>query len=94
MVSSDISKNNDLWHVPLPGSLGPLDAHGRRIGVSSPELMISIIIPCLNAEKGLKSTLCALKSAERAGFTPKIIIADGGSTDATREIAEAAGTGW
>ena len=91
MVSSDISKNNDLWHVPLPGSLGPLDAHGRRIGVSSPELMISIIIPCLNAEKGLKNTLCALKSAERAGFTPEIIIADGGSIDATREIAEAAG---
>ena len=91
MGSSDTSKNDDLWRVPLPGALGPLDAHGRRIGSSSPELLISIIIPCLNAEKGLKNTLSALKSAKRAGFTPEIIIADGGSADTTREIAEAAG---
>ena len=91
MVSSDTSKNDDLWRVPLPGALGPLDAHGRRIGTPSPELLISVIIPCLNAEKDLKHTLDALASAERAGFTPEIIIADGGSTDATREIAGAAG---
>lgn len=91
MGSSDTSKKEDLWRIPLPGSLGPLDAHGRRIGAPPPDLSISVIIPCLNAEKGLKRTLDALASAERSGFTPEIIIADGGSTDATREIAEAAG---
>lgn len=91
MGSSDTSKNEDLWRVPLPGALGPLDAHGRRIGSPAPDLSISVIIPCLNAEKGLKRTLDALASAERSGFTPEIIIADGGSTDATRDIAEASG---
>jgi len=89
--SSDTSKNEDLWRVPLPGALGPLDAHGRRIGAPAPDLSISVIIPCLNAEKGLKRTLDSLASAERSGFAPEIIIADGGSTDATRDIAEAAG---
>lgn len=75
----------------MPGALGPLDAHGRRLGTPAPDLSISIVIPCLNAETGLKRTLDSLANAERSGFLPEIIIADGGSTDATRAIAEAAG---
>lgn len=91
MGSSGTSKNEDLWRVPPPGALGPLDAHGRRVGTPAPDLSISVIIPCLNAEKRLARTLDALASAERSGFTPEIIVADGGSTDATRTIAEGAG---
>lgn len=75
----------------MPGALGPLDAHGRRLGTPAPDLSISIVIPCLNAETGLKRTLDSLANAERSGFLPEIIIADGGSTDATRAIAETAG---
>ncbi|WP_198372772.1 TIGR04283 family arsenosugar biosynthesis glycosyltransferase [Roseomonas rosulenta] len=51
---------------------------------TEPEL--TAIIPTLNAAPGLAATLRAL-----AGQVDAIIIADGGSTDATRVIAEAAG---
>lgn len=85
------SKNGDLWRVPPPGAFGPLDEHGRRAGAPAPDLSLSVVIPCLNAERGLQRTLDALASAERSGFTPEIVVVDGGSTDNTKEIAEAAG---
>lgn len=91
MVKSGTSKNEDLWRVPPPGAFGPLDAHGRRLGVTAPDINLSVVIPCLNAEHGLQRTLDALASAQRSGFTPEIVVADGGSTDRTREIAEQAG---
>jgi rSAM/selenodomain-associated transferase 2 len=49
-----------------------------------PEL--AAVIPTLDAATGLPATLAAL-----AGAVDEIIVADGGSTDATRAIAEAAG---
>ena len=91
MGSSGPSNDEDLWRVPAPGALGPLDAHGRRLGAPAPDLSISVIIPCLNAEKTLQRTLDSLGGAARSGFVPEIIIVDGGSGDATRGIAEAAG---
>ncbi|WP_292884590.1 TIGR04283 family arsenosugar biosynthesis glycosyltransferase [Nisaea sp.] len=91
MVKRGTSKNEDLWRIPPPGAFGPLDEHGRRLGVAAPELSLSVVIPCLNAEDGLQRTLDALGSAARSGFTPEIVVVDGGSTDRTREIAEAAG---
>ena len=45
---------------------------------------ISIIIPALNEEDSIRETLDALRVFERA----EIILVDGGSTDATRLIAE------
>lgn len=51
---------------------------------TEPEL--TAIVPTLNASAGLAATLEAL-----AGQVDAIILADGGSTDATRAIAEAAG---
>ena len=54
--------------------------------------MISVIIPTLNAERTLAHTLAALVPAVVEGIVQEAIVVDGGSTDETRAIAEAAGT--
>jgi rSAM/selenodomain-associated transferase 2 len=54
--------------------------------------MISVIIPTLNAERTLAPTLAALVPAVVEGIVQEAIVVDGGSTDETRVIAEAAGT--
>ncbi|HXG79089.1 MAG TPA: TIGR04283 family arsenosugar biosynthesis glycosyltransferase [Methyloceanibacter sp.] len=54
--------------------------------------MISVIIPTLNAERTLADCLSALVPAVVDGIVQEAIVVDGGSTDATVAIAEAAGT--
>jgi rSAM/selenodomain-associated transferase 2 len=54
--------------------------------------MISVIIPTLNAERTLVHSLAALVPAVVGGLVQEAIVVDGGSTDDTRAIAEAAGT--
>lgn len=49
-------------------------------------LMISVVIPTLNAAKGITATLMCLQGKPR-----DIIVADGGSTDETVSIAQAMG---
>ncbi len=46
---------------------------------------LSIIIPVLNEEGGIEAALTALAPLRRRGV--EIVVVDGGSTDATREIA-------
>jgi rSAM/selenodomain-associated transferase 2 len=53
--------------------------------------MISVIIPTLNAEKTLAPTLAALVPAVVDGLVQEAILVDGGSTDETCLIADAAG---
>jgi rSAM/selenodomain-associated transferase 2 len=53
--------------------------------------MISVIIPTLNAAAHLPRALAPLVAGSAHGLVKQVIIADGGSTDATLEIAEAAG---
>lgn len=53
--------------------------------------MISIIIPTLNAEDSLAATLTALVPAVVDGILREVIVVDGGSSDRTLRIAEAAG---
>ena len=53
--------------------------------------MISVIIPALNAEADLASTLTALVPAAVDGFIREVIVVDGGSKDRTRQIADQAG---
>ncbi|MEN2495124.1 MAG: hypothetical protein TECD_01042 [Hyphomicrobiaceae bacterium hypho_1] len=53
--------------------------------------MISIVIPTLNASDGLALTLSSLISGLLSGIIREVIIVDGGSSDQTLEIAEAAG---
>lgn len=53
--------------------------------------MISVVIPTFNAQNHLGRTLAALVPAAVDGVVREVIIADGGSSDATTEIAEEAG---
>lgn len=52
---------------------------------------ISIVIPTLNAEGSLPTTLLALMEGLSSGVIREVIISDGGSGDATQKIAEDAG---
>ncbi len=53
--------------------------------------MLSVIIPTLNAQATLPRVLAALIPAAVHGLVRDVIIVDGGSSDATAEIAEATG---
>jgi glycosyltransferase involved in cell wall biosynthesis len=53
--------------------------------------MISVVIPTLDNDATLPDTLSALVSASVDGFVREVIVADGGSKDATRDIADWAG---
>lgn len=53
--------------------------------------MISVIIPTLNAERTLPATLSALVLAAVDGIVREVIVADGGSSDHTRKVADVAG---
>ena len=55
------------------------------------DFMISVVIPTLNSERTLPETLSALIPAAVDGLVREVIIADGGSTDGTRKIAEGCG---
>lgn len=54
--------------------------------------MISVVIPTFNAAPTLVHTLAALVPAVVGGLVQEAIVADGGSTDDTCAIADAAGT--
>ncbi|MEM9029748.1 MAG: TIGR04283 family arsenosugar biosynthesis glycosyltransferase [Pseudomonadota bacterium] len=53
--------------------------------------MISVIIPTLNAQSELPATLSALVPGVVSGVIRDVIIVDGGSTDKTLAVADAAG---
>ncbi|MEO1140661.1 MAG: TIGR04283 family arsenosugar biosynthesis glycosyltransferase [Pseudomonadota bacterium] len=52
---------------------------------------LSVVIPTLNAEDGLWRSVPALAEGLEAGLIRELVISDGGSTDATLQVAEAAG---
>jgi len=54
-----------------------------------PSPSISVIIPTRNRAESLRITLECLASADRAGIQAELIVVDNGSTDNTRQIAEA-----
>ena len=53
--------------------------------------MISVVIPTLNAAASLPATLAALKPGQDVGLVQEVLISDGGSTDGTQAVAQAAG---
>ncbi|UYV36555.1 glycosyltransferase [Rhodobacteraceae bacterium D3-12] len=52
---------------------------------------LSIVIPTLNVEESLPGCLHALMEGVQTGLIRDLVISDGGSTDRTLEIADAAG---
>lgn len=52
---------------------------------------LSIVVPTLDAEAVLPACLAALFEGLHAGLIRELVVADGGSQDATRAIAEEAG---
>ncbi|WP_417666825.1 glycosyltransferase [Roseibium sp.] len=56
--------------------------------------MISVIVPSMNSEADLAHTLSALVPAAAEGVVREVIIVDGGSSDATERVADAAGCDW
>lgn len=53
--------------------------------------MISVVIPALDAEATLAATLTALVPAAVDGLVREVVVADGGSTDRTLDIADQCG---
>ena len=53
--------------------------------------MLSVVIPTRNSERALVPTLAMLVPGVMASAVREVIIADGGSSDATREVADFAG---
>jgi glycosyltransferase involved in cell wall biosynthesis len=53
--------------------------------------MLSVVIPTHDSERTLLPTLAALVPGAAAGIVREVIVADGGSRDATAEIADVAG---
>jgi len=52
---------------------------------------LSVVIPTLDAAASLPATLATMELARAQGLLREIVVADGGSADATAAIAEAAG---
>jgi glycosyltransferase involved in cell wall biosynthesis len=58
----------------------------------TPEVELSVVMPCLNEAETLGVCLEKARSAiEELGISAEIVVADNGSTDASREIATAGG---
>lgn len=55
---------------------------------------ISVVIPVLNAGDVLAGCVGALMEGVEAGLIRELIVSDGGSNDATRQIAEEIGALW
>ncbi|WP_085308149.1 TIGR04283 family arsenosugar biosynthesis glycosyltransferase [Planktotalea arctica] len=55
---------------------------------------ISVVIPVLNAGDVLAGCAAALMEAVEVGLIRELIVSDGGSNDATRQIAEEIGALW
>ncbi|WP_289032577.1 glycosyltransferase [uncultured Roseibium sp.] len=56
--------------------------------------MISVIVPTLNSEADLAHCLAALVPAAAEGVVREVIVVDGGSSDNTERVADAAGCDW
>jgi hypothetical protein len=70
-------------------AIGNMRPIGGRFGQELD--MLSVVIPTRNNERALVPTLAMLVPGVMASAVREVIIADGGSSDATREVADFAG---
>jgi len=81
-----------LLEICAAGSPRGREAHAifrpaRRLPIS----MLTVIIPTMNSERALVPTLAMLVPGAMNATVRDVIIADGGSTDATADVADLAG---
>ncbi|HUI73585.1 MAG TPA: glycosyltransferase family 2 protein [Candidatus Acidoferrum sp.] len=70
----------------------PSVAQTTSVPAGSRQVGVSVVIPCLNEANSIG--ICVTKAREaicRAGMAGEVLVADNGSTDGSREIAEQAG---
>jgi rSAM/selenodomain-associated transferase 2 len=73
------------------GRAAPAGDRARPPRPIDPGETLSVVIPTLNARARLPGCLGALRAARAAGVVDQVIVADGGSSDGTGEIARALG---
>ena len=63
-----------------------------RPPVPSDEVLVSVVIPCLNEEENIEACVrAALEAMEEGGITGEVVVADNASEDNSAELARAAG---
>lgn len=85
-LALDVSSLRTLSDVDRPEDL-PVWRRAEQSRSQGDSPRVSVIIPTLNEAAGLPATLRSLQQSENT----QIIVVDGGSTDCTRDIAQAAG---
>src|SRR6516225_12224441 len=73
-------------HSQLPARNDPLSTTGGE------EITLSILMPCLNEARTLPTCIAKARAyLARQNFAGEIVIADNGSSDGSREIAQSMG---
>lgn len=75
---------------PLPDVAAPSDFAIAKRG-SHIAIMLSVVIPTLNAEAALARTFACLIPAAVRGLVREVIVSDGGSNDGTLKLADSVG---
>lgn len=89
-ISRDPSPRSPI--MAAEKSITPGHTHGRYAAVSSAELEISVVMPCLNEADTI--AVCvrkAIAALEANGIAGEVVVADNGSTDRSVAIAEREG---
>ena len=64
----------------------------RPTEAAADELIVSVVIPCLNEEDNIERCVAAARSAmDEAGISGEVVVADNASEDRSAELAAAAG---
>jgi glycosyltransferase involved in cell wall biosynthesis len=63
-----------------------------RVAAHEDDLVVSVVIPCLNEEENIEHCVTAAREAlERSGIAGEVVVADNASEDRSAELAAAAG---
>lgn len=91
-MSALLSSQGAAGLLPLPVSDAALPDGQAQPSRTLPDVELTILMPCLNEAKTVGSCVREARSfLQRTGIAGEVLVADNGSTDGSREIAEAEG---